>query len=566
MRSVYPHIIPEVEKWPISQIHKRRGEFIKELNTYAKSRLLENEKLSVEELLEKTIYLEKRRSRNNPWSVDPADDKTHWIELQKEIDAAKEEGSQEKMEKILERIINRYNEEIVGNFKVGTFNFARRFLTSFFKKLLNPVRGKGQRWFWGSKSQVQDRIKVSGYVEELRTLFQKGTVVIVPTHFSNLDSAIIGYSLDAVVGVPAFSYGAGLNLFDMELVAYFINRLGAYRIDRRKKNPVYLECLKSMASYSIQSGLNQIFFPGGTRSRSGGIENKLKLGLLGSVVEAQREHIVQGKDEKIYIVPMILGYHFVLEGKSLMEQHLRNETKEKYHRIKDDFKSYRKWMRFIYSLFNKSTDISISFGEPMDVFGNVVDIDGVSRDAKGNEVDINGYFKLGDTLSAVSQREKVYTKILGDRIVESFQRNNEVLTSHLIAYTAFKLILSQNEDKTLYDVLNSTSDEYILSKEVFLSKINLLVILLKKMEKAGDLRLSPLVESGSVEEIYADGLSNLGLYHSQKVLYEKGDMLTTDNIRLLYFYHNRMACYDLISDPRWQRKLEQNKVDSNQLV
>jgi len=270
MKSVFPHIIPEITEWPIHKLHNDREGFVKGLNAYAKDRLLSNTKMTKLELLEKTIYLEKIRVKNNPWRVDPADDKTHWSDLQKEITAAKGRSDQEEMlDLILDRVINRYNEEIVGNFKKKTFLFARRFLTSFFKKLLNPATGKGQRRFWGSRKNVQSRIKVDGSVKELRALFEKGTVVIVPTHFSNLDSAIIGYSLDAVVGVPAFSYGAGLNLYDMELVAYLINRLGAYRVDRRKKNPIYLECLKSMASHSIQRGLNQIFFPGGTRSRSG---------------------------------------------------------------------------------------------------------------------------------------------------------------------------------------------------------------------------------------------------------------------------------------------------------
>lgn len=567
MKSVYPHIIPEITDWPIFKIHKRRAEFIQELNVYTKDRLLSNTKMSILELLEKTVYLEKIRVRNNPWSVDPADDKTHWSELQKEISKAKEQTDSEMaLDLILDRVINRYNEEIVGNFKKRTFNFARRFLTSFFKRLLNPARGKGQRFLWGNRKNVQQRIKVDGHVEELRELFQKGTIVIVPTHFSNLDSAIIGYSLDAVVGIPAFSYGAGLNLYDMELVAYLINRLGAYRVDRRKKNPIYLECLKSMASFSIQSGLNQIFFPGGTRSRSGSLEDKLKLGLLGSVVEAQRRSIVEKTDKKIFVVPMILGYHFVLEAKFMIDQHLRLESKEKYRRSKDQFKSYRKIMKFIWSIFKEQGDINISFGEPMDVFGNKVDTDGNSLDKKGDKIDISGYFQIDDELKAEQQREKVYTKILGDRIVDSYKRNNIVLTSHLIAYTAFNLLLSQNEKTTLFDVLNASSEDFKIEKADFLDKMNLLLVLLRKEEKEGRLRLAEELE-GSVESILKHGLSNLGLYHINKVLYvDDENLIRTGDIRLLYFYHNRMACYDLINNPRWQRKIVETPTPESNLV
>jgi len=567
MKSVFPHIIPEITEWPIHKLHNDREGFVKGLNAYAKDRLLSNTKMTKLELLEKTIYLEKIRVKNNPWRVDPADDKTHWSDLQKEITAAKGRSDQEEMlDLILDRVINRYNEEIVGNFKKKTFLFARRFLTSFFKKLLNPATGKGQRRFWGSRKNVQSRIKVDGSVKELRALFEKGTVVIVPTHFSNLDSAIIGYSLDAVVGVPAFSYGAGLNLYDMELVAYLINRLGAYRVDRRKKNPIYLECLKSMASHSIQRGLNQIFFPGGTRSRSGSLEDRLKLGLLGAVVEAQRKSIVEESGQKIFVVPMILGYHFVLEGKFLIDQHLRSLSREKYRRSKDQFKSYRKIFKFIRSVFKKQGDITISFGEPMDAFGNAVDIEGNSLDKKGELLDISGYFKIDDKLTTEQQREKVYTKILGDRIVDSYRRNNVVLSSHIIAYTAFNILLAQRPKQSLYDVLNTQAEEFSISKEEFLEKMNLMLVLLRKEEKEGNLRLAEEL-NGSVESIIEHGLDNLGIYHVSKVLRkDKEGNIKTDDIRLLYFYHNRMDCYDLISNPRWQRKIEETPIPESNLV
>ncbi|MBK7635043.1 MAG: 1-acyl-sn-glycerol-3-phosphate acyltransferase [Saprospiraceae bacterium] len=83
----------------------------------------------------------------------------------------------------------------------------------------------------------------------------------MPTHYSNLDSIMIGYAIDSNVGLPSFSYGAGLNLFNVEIVGYFINRLGAFKVDRRKKNPIYLEMSEIYGSYSIIKGVNCLFFP-----------------------------------------------------------------------------------------------------------------------------------------------------------------------------------------------------------------------------------------------------------------------------------------------------------------
>jgi glycerol-3-phosphate O-acyltransferase len=161
--------------------------------------------------------------------------------------------------------------------------------------------------------------------------------------------------MDAVVGLPQFTYGAGLNLYNTGYTAYFMNRLGAYRLDRRKKNPIYLETLKTMSNLAVQRGTNSLFFPGGTRSRSGAMEKELKKGLLGSVVEAQRDICGRADNNKIYVVPLIIGYHFVLEAEFLIESYLKLIGKEHYiAKEKDQSYSVRKWLRFGWSFFSRS--------------------------------------------------------------------------------------------------------------------------------------------------------------------------------------------------------------------
>lgn len=553
MKSTLPHIIPDITQWPIFKISEERADFIQNLNNYTRSRLFEDNNASVDDLLDKTIYLEKLRVKNNPWKVDPVDDKRYWKELEKEIEVAKTyDDKDDRLNKIVDRIINRYNEEIVGNFKMKTFKFSRNFLSAFFKRLLNPATGKGQKRIWGNRDQVNQKIKLHGYVDELRSVFTKGTVVIVPTHFSNLDSILIGYALDAVVGVPASSYGAGLNLLDNEIVAYFINRLGAYRVDRRKKNPIYLECLKSMASFSLQNHVNQIFFPGGTRARNGKLEDKLKLGLLGSLVEAQRHAITDKTDNKIYVVPLVLNYHFVLEAKSLIDQYLRRTGKEKYTKSREFGQSSVKLMKFIWSLISKQSEIELSFGQPMDVFGHPVDLEGNSLDKHGNIIDISGYFKLDGEVQTVFQREKVYTKHLGDKIVQSYSINNVVLSSHLVAFAAFKILLYKHSELNLYDVLNIPAAGFEIEKELFVKVIKKMQGALKKMEKQGKLRLSSAIFLNE-EELIEDGLKHLGLYHPQKVLkVKKNGALMSENFRLLFFYHNRLDSYQLEQSVKWE--------------
>ncbi len=547
-----------MKDWPVHKVSERRGEFIQDLNRFTNDRLKDN-KLTTEELLEKTIYLEKIRVKNNPLKVDPADDKSYWSELESETSRAKKSSnSEEEFQKILYRIINRYNEEIVGNFKIKTFKFAQKFLTFLFKGLLNPAAGKKHRRMWGNRSQLKEQLKVVGHVDEFRSLFTKGTVVIVPTHFSNLDSILIGYAIDLVVGVPTFSYGAGLNLLDNEIVAYFINRLGAYRVDRRKKNPIYLECLKAMASFSLQEGVNQIFFPGGTRSRNGKIEEKLKLGLLGSMVEAQRYATVNNTNNKVYVIPLVLNYHFVLEAKSLINQYLRKTGKEKFTRSSNKGKATQNIFKFIWTLFRKKSDITLSFGQPMDVFGNRVNIEGQSIDKNNEVIDINGYFELEGQIQTVHQREKVYTKLLGEKIVDSFLINNTVLSSHLVAFAAFRILLASNKELNLYDVINIPIDNFSIDNKIFENVVNKMQLALKKMEQKGEIRLSMPIAL-SAQKCIEDGLLNLGLYHPQKVLKKVNDStFVSENFRLLYFYHNRLDNYNLEDAVAWDEILERN--------
>ena len=243
--------------------------------------------------------------------------------------------------------------------------------------------------------------------------------------------------------VPVPSFGAGLNLYNTGYTAYFMNRLGAYRIDRRKKNPVYLETLKVMSKQSLESGTSSLFFPGGTRSRSGAMENKFKLGMMGTAVEAQRSNYQKGKEEKIFIVPVILGYHFVLEGKFLIESHLKNTGKEMYFKSsRDESYSFRKTMKFIWDTFSESSDINLSIGKPMDVLGNFVDEQGNSFDVQNKKVDLKEYFYTNGEVVKDRQRENEYTRRLGSKILDRYHKDNLVLSSQLVAYVAFNILKS----------------------------------------------------------------------------------------------------------------------------
>lgn len=555
--KIYPQVFPEIEDFPIYKMHQDRDRFVKEVNAFMLERLMNKPTKELSDIIAQAIYKERIRIKEEPWKVDPPNEAVFWKKIRKTLVKSSldkdEEEARAANEQILKKIINRYSEEIVGTFKVPTFKFARRFLTFFFNRLLNTAASRNFRRFYSGSHHIKERLKVFGEIETIRSLMTKGTVVVVPTHFSNLDSIMIGYAMDAIMGLPSFSYGAGLNLYNTGYTAYYMNRLGLYRVDRRKKNFIYLETLKAVSNLSIQYGTNNLFFPGGTRSRSGALETKLKLGLLGTAVEAQRELYEKGKDNKVFIVPLILGYHFVLEAEYLIEQHLKHTGKELYHNLRDH--SYSRWkiFKFIWKLFSQGSEIDLSFGKPMDVLGNFVDKDGMSFDRHKKPVEVKEYFMTDGKIKKDLQREGEYTKMLGGRIVERYHKENIVLSSNLMAFVVFNLLKKQNANLDLFGLLRLPPEDSVFNYETVKLAVQHMQKKLFEMKKDGQLKLSKVVE-GDVDELIKDGVSKLGIFHPQKTLkFNKEGDIESESFRLLYFYHNRLSTYDFEKSVKWAK-------------
>lgn len=574
--KIYPRVIERIEDWPIYRLSKDRAEFLRQIDAHTFQRLSKKHKKDLSDVLVKTIYQERIRIKEDPWKVDPPNDRSFWNRISKRLikksldrdDAEARAVSEE----ILQKIIHRYSEEIVGTFQVSTFRFAQRFLTAFFNRIFNAAVGRSLRAMFRGKRNLFERINVVGDVETVRALFQHGTVVVVPTHNSNLDSILVGYAMDQIMGLPSFSYGAGLNLYNFGPAAYYMNRLGAYRVDRRKKNPIYLETLKTMSRLSIQRGINSLFFPGGTRSRSGAIETDLKMGLLGTAVEAQRAMLMPNESgeapnkhttpQKVFIVPMVICYNFVLEAPFLIEQHLRITGKENYIRLKDEGKSVRGWFRFIWRFFSTSSDITLSVGKPMDVLGNFVDAAGKSYDRYGNELAIGDYFTSRGTVNEDRQREEEYTKLLAERIASRYHVENVVLSSHLVAHAVFEMLLHQNPKLDIFGILRLPHDEYLFPFHAVEEVVEQMQQKLFEWEQEGKIKLAPEVRQ-SPAAVLRDGVMNLGIYHTIKPLqFTKDENIVSSDFRVLYFYHNRLDNYDLDKAVQWKAaEIEVLKVE-----
>ncbi len=545
----YKPILDGIPDWPVYQLSKNRKEFIEEVTEKSISRIkeLRPQLKQLVDDLQATVYREQNRIKRNRWRVDPKDDPKFWAGVKNELvelSNKKEEEVSVAVDAILYKIVHRYASEIAGNFKASSYRLAREVIKFGFLRLLNGTRIKKFGAFFRNRYTLRDKIHIVGKVKTLRKLAKQGTVVMVPTHFSNLDSILIGWVIHSM-GLPAFIYGAGLNLFNIKIIAYFMNSLGAYKVDRRKKNLPYLETLKMYSNLAIQKGAHSLFFPGGTRSRSGLIEKQLKLGLLSTAIEAQRNlYMTEGETKKIFVVPVTLNYHCVLEAPEMIEDYLQVKGQDRYFPEQDKYGSFQ-LIKFLFKFFTNPSSISVSIGPGLDVMGNYVDENGNSVDAQGRIINTRDYFISNGDINVDRQREDEYTRMLSQRIVAEYHKINRVFASHLVAFIAFEIWQKKHPTLDLFSLLRVPEEdleiEYAEFKNVF-KRVRKQIFLMKEQ---GKINFATHLK-GKSDGAILRGLDNVGVFHLNRPLLKnkKGNIITKD-LSLLYYYHNRLVGYDL---------------------
>lgn len=548
----YKPILEGIPDWPVYQLSKNRKEFIEEVANHSLARIKEmrpTRKQLLDEL-EATVYREQQRMKRNRWRVDPQDEPRFWSKIKNdliELTAKPLNDNTQREEELLKRIVQRYANEIAGNFNPSSYKFAREIIKFWFARLLNAARVKKFGAIFRNQYTLRDKIQIVGKVKQLRRLAKKGTIVMVPTHFSNLDSILIGWVIHSL-GLPAFIYGAGLNLFNIKIIAYFMNSLGAYKVDRRKKNLPYLETLKMYSSLAIQKGAHSLFFPGGTRSRSGMIEKMLKLGLLSTATEAQRNIYLNTPEgveaQKIFVVPVTLNYHFVLEAPELIDEYLSVKGQDRYLPEQDKYGSWQ-LLQFLFKFITKGSNISVSIGRPLDIMGNYVDDDGHSLDAQDRIIHTRDYFLSNGHITIDKQREDEYTRMLSQRIVAEYHRINRVFASHLVAFVAFELWQRKYAKLDLFGLLRLPEEELEIDYAEFRKTCKRVRKQIYRLKKDDKVNYATHLK-GKIDLVIRHGLESVGTFHLKRPLLmnKQGNIITRD-LNTLYYYHNRLVGYEL---------------------
>src|SRR5690606_27451885 len=152
---------------------------------------------------------------------------------------------------------------------------------------------------------------------------------------------------------------------------------------------------------------------------------------------------------------------------------------------------------------------------------------------------------FGGKIPVDKQREDEYTHKLGKRIVEEFHKINRVVSSHRVAYTACQMIKKENDNRNLFDLLRRPDDAIAIPYEAFKAGCQRVLARIFELAEHGKLCLAPHLRR-DLDEIIAHGLANVGMYHAKRPLIRKGSgEIVTEDLNLLYFYHNRLDGYAL---------------------
>jgi glycerol-3-phosphate O-acyltransferase len=500
---------------------------------------------SLELILGEALYSEKvrlKREHGNLFTKGRLkQDRILWNQIQAGL---LQSSAQSDRRALLRTVIGHYAEEIGGHFNPKVYDFATRAVPFGFSWLLNAA--SVQRFLpWGLTQSLQQRLRIVGEVPALQNLSNKGTVLLVPTHQSNLDSILIGYII-YLMGLPPFAYGAGLNLFSNPVLSFFMGNLGAYTVDRKKSNAIYKQTLKNYSTRILGEGVHSIFFPGGGRSRSGAVESKLKLGLLGTALEAQIQGMRSGKPRpNVYVVPMVMSYHFVLEASSLIEDYLAEAGKHRYIIMDDESWQPTKVANFFWKLFSSTSTITVRLGKPLDVFGNFVDEEGRSIGPNGTAIDPKRWLTSGGELKHEQQRDHEYTRELGEVLVQRFHRENTVLTSHAVAFAYFEALRKRYPELDLYRFLRLSLEQRAMQMAEFMAEAERLQSRLLKLESNGELFLCHDFKNCGLQEWLNHGMTQLGLLHEAAVVKMGDGAIWSEDMNLLYYYRNRLAGYGL---------------------
>lgn len=507
-----------------------RAEVLGALVDRARARLSALPPEELERLLEDALYQERRRLETqapSPAEAERLDDLAR---------ALVAHGQDARLRAAL-GLVRVWSDEIHGHFSLPAYRVASR----FFPPALGALLAAAPRALGSWDVRPEQRVRVDGPLPLLRTLAEEATLILAPTHVSNLDSPIIGLAL-TLAGLPPFQYGAGLNLFSNPVLGWWMSRLGAYTVDRTKHAELYKEVLKDYSVLQLTRRHHSLFFPGGTRARSGRLETRVKKGLLGTGLLAWQEMLASGRpDAEVYVVPMTLSYTLCLEAKTLIEDFLSDQGKQRYIITDDEFAQGRRVAAFAQRVLSLDSSVVCRFGAPVDVLGHPVPAEASARAEAAHARRAYVCSREG-VVQPDPQRDHVYTDMLASSLVAAWPRDATVMPTHLVAWAAWASLEEALGSSDPFRVVRAPVDRRRLARGHFLARVRRV----QEAVRAGVAEGRWHAELPSSAEATLDvALDRFGRYHTTRAVAADAGGLFVEDPKLCLYYRNRLVHADL---------------------
>ncbi len=459
--------------------------------------------------------------------------------------------SEHEKRRALDAMLEHMARDVAGNFDRRVYDFARgaapRLLTGLMQpsSLPSELFGKGP-------STIERLLNVEGPIDKLRRLEDVGTLVYVPTHSSNMDSIVLATALDRV-GLSPVVYGAGKNLFTNPIISFFMHNLGAYRVDRRIRVRAYKSVLKTYAQVMVERNYHSLFFPGGTRSRSGMIEHRLKLGLLGAAVQAFSRNQARGIGRPVYFVPATINYALVLEAETLIEDWLKERGQARYIIEDDEFSRIDRWAAFFRKIMGLSSACIIRFGDPIDPFGNPIDDEGRSIAPSGNVIDPRSYTLRDGKAVEDHARDAAYTQELGEILVTRYREETVLMATQIVAHVLYRHLVEKSSSRDVYARVRMRG-EVSMPLSTLHAEVNAVRDALLSAMHRGEVRVSTFVRAETPERIVARALEIWSGYHERTAAHvERGSVVIDDPLLLLYYQNRLMPFAEILGSDASRR-------------
>jgi glycerol-3-phosphate O-acyltransferase len=484
---------------------------------------------SLEYVLNDVAYCEiKRLEKTRNGAAD------RWRELSRRLLSMSEQDKQAE----LRDLVRHYGRDVVGNFDPRVYKFATGVGPTLLGVLFSPM--SSLRDGMAAIKNLDNRIQADGEIDVARACAERGTIVVTPTHSSNMDSPAIGFGLMRA-GLPPTTYGAGKNLFSNPFISFFMRNLGAYRVDRRLRFELYKDVLKEYSTVLLEHGYHSLFFPGGTRCRSNVVERHLKLGLLGTTVTAYKNLVREGLPHKrLYIIPATINYRLVLEAETLIDDYLAETGKSRYIITDDEFSRVGRILEFFRKIVAHEGSVIVRFGRPLDPFGNDVTDDGESIDRAGRIVDPASFVRGAEgEVTDDDQRDAEYTRALGRRLVDVFPRLTIFHSTNLLARAVYDAVSRAVGTRDVYRLLRASPPQLTVELSAAIAGVERLRARLRENPAWGSEHPSYLDQPSEAK--VADAVHGLSSYHTRPIVERTGDTLHVRDIKLLHYYQNRTA-------------------------